>query len=117
MFNRAFRAKLALILLEFTSIPLFMGFYLVFLSGYGLVTEGVHRLTFGLVGRTESLFLHVLSPIPYLVGVLMALHALGGFELMILKYVKNSSLTRLLELANFVVFAFFLIQLTLLELA
>ncbi|MCD6535939.1 MAG: hypothetical protein J7K49_02765 [Thaumarchaeota archaeon] len=117
MFDKAFKARMAFLILEWSSIPLLIGFYLLFLSGYGLIARKTRYLTFGLIGRAESLYLHVLSPLPYLVGVLMVIHAFAGFELMILRHARNPLLSTVLEIANLAAAIFLLAQLTILEFA
>jgi len=109
------RAKIYLLLMEYTSVPLFIGLYVLFISGYGLVTRKAAWVTLGLITRHVSVLLHVLSPLPYLIGVLMALHALGGFGCLILRRVKTPDAVRILETVNFLVNAVFIIQLTILE--
>ena len=103
-------------LVEYSSVPLLIGLYLLYLSGYGLVTHKVKWLTFGLLGYKESILLHT-GIFPYVVGLIAILHAVGGIGLMINRRVKDPALRTVLELLNLlIVGAFFFIQLTLLAL-
>jgi len=113
--NPKVRAKAYLLLMEYTSIPLFVGLYLLFISGYGLVTRKAAWITLGLLTRHASILLHVFSPFPYIVGILTALHAFGGFGYLILRKVRDRTLALLLEFLNLIVAIIFLTQLTILE--
>jgi len=115
MLGRSIRCRIYLMLVECSSIPLLIGFYILYLSGYGLVTHRVRWLTLGLLGHRESMPLHT-GLLSYIVGVIMVLHAVGGFGLMINRRVKNSTLRAVLELLNLLVGVFLLVQLTLLAL-
>jgi uncharacterized membrane protein (UPF0182 family) len=110
------RCKIYLMLVEYSSIPLLIGFYMLYLSGYGLVTYKVRWLTLGLLGYRESILLHT-GLLPYIVGIIMVLHAVGGFGLMINRRVKNPMLRMILELLNLLIVGVFIfVQLTLLAL-
>jgi hypothetical protein len=116
MLGRSVRCRIYLLLVEYSSIPLLIGFYMLYLSGYGLVTHRVRWLTLGLLGHRESILLHT-GPLPYVVGVIMVLHAVGGLGLMINRRVKNPMLRMILELLNLLIVGVFpLAQLTLLAL-
>lgn len=116
MLERSMRCRIYLLLVEYSSIPLLIGMYLLYLSGYGLVTRKIRWLTFGLLDHRASVILHT-GILPYLVGVLAILHALGGFGLMINRHVRNTTLRAALELLNLLIVGiFFFIQLTLLTL-
>jgi len=116
MLRRSIRCRIYLMLVEYSSIPLLIGFYLLYLSGYGLVTHKVRWLTLGLIGHRESMLLHT-GLLPYVMGVIMVLHAVGGLGLMINRRVKNSTLRAALELLNLLIVGVFLLtQLTLLAL-
>ena len=114
MLGRGLRARIYLALVEYTSIPLLIGLYLLYLSGYGLTRVGVRRLTLGLLTRHNSILIHT-GILPYVVGLLAALHALGGFGLMICRRVDDPRLRLILELINLIfVGILFPIQLTIL---
>ena len=116
MLGRGVRCKIYLMLVEYSSILLLIGFYMLYLSGYGLVTYKVRWLTFGLLGYRESILLHT-GLLPYIVGIIMVLHAVGGFGLMINRRVKNPMLRMILELLNLLIVGVFIfVQLTLLAL-
>lgn len=116
MLRREVRARIYLLLVEYSSIPLLVGLYFLYLSGYGLVSRRVRGLTLGLLGYRESVILHT-GILPYIVGILAILHAVGGLGLMINRHVKDPMLRAVLELVNLlIVGVFFLIQLTLLAL-
>jgi len=103
-------------LVEYSSIPLLIGFYMLYLSGYGLVTYTVRWLTLGLLGYRDRILLHT-GLLPYIVGIIMVLHAVGGFGLMINRRVKNPMLRMILELLNLLIVGVFIfVQLTLLAL-
>ena len=114
-FDKRTRARLYLWLVEFTSIPTYVGIYLMFISGYGMVTRKAALVTFGILRRPNSIILHTLSPLPYLVGLLTILHAVAGLGCLIMRRVKNPKLAQILELINVLVGIFFAGQLTVLE--
>jgi len=114
MLGRSLRARIYLLLVEYTSIPLLAGLYLLYLSGYGLTRASVEKLTLGLLTRHNSILIHTGIP-PYVVGLLAALHALGGFGLMICRRVRSPRLSLALELLNLILVGMlFPIQLTIL---
>lgn len=113
--DRRARAKIYARLVEYTSVPTYIGIYLLFLSGYGMVKREVTLLTFGILRRHYSAILHVTSSFPYIIGLLVILHAVAGLGCLIMKRVKNEELTRILELVNLLFGLFFAIQLTVLE--
>jgi len=116
MLGRGLRARIYFVLVEYTSIPLLIGLYLLYLSGYGLTRVGVRRLTLGLLTRHNSILIHT-GVLPYVVGLLAALHALGGLGLMICRRVEDPRLRLVLELINLIlVGVLFPIQLTILAL-
>lgn len=117
MLGRRVRVRIYRLLVECSSIPLLAGLYLLYLSGYGLVNpRRVRELTLGLLGYRESVILHT-GILPYIVGILAILHAVGGLGLMINRRVKNPLLRSILELANLlIVGVLFFIQLTVLAL-
>jgi hypothetical protein len=93
------RAKFYVRVIEYTSIPLLVGFYVIYLSGKGLIkVELVKAMTFGLIGYFESITLHVSSFLNYLVAILVVLHSVAGLCLMVNRKVKNRSLRALLEI-------------------
>lgn len=103
-------------LVEYSSIPLLIGLYILYLSGYGLVTPKIRWLTFGLLSHRESVILHT-GAFPYMVGIIAILHAVGGLGLMINRHVRDPALRTVLEFLNLlIVGVFFLVQLTLLAL-
>jgi len=53
MLRREARARIYLLLVEYSSIPLLIGLYLLYLSGYGLVSRRARGLTLGLLGYRE----------------------------------------------------------------
>lgn len=116
MLGREVRARIYLLLVEYSSIPLLIGLYLLYLSGYGLVSRRAKALTLGLLGYRESVILHT-GILPYVVGILAILHAVGGLGLMINRRVKDPLLRAILELVNLlIVGALFSAQLTILAL-
>ncbi len=116
MFRREVRARIYLLLVECSSIPLLIGLYILYLSGYGLVRPEVKALTLGLLRYRESVILHT-GILPYIVGILAIIHAVGGLGLMISRRVKDPLLRSILELANLlIVGAVFFAQLTILAL-
>ena len=116
MLGRSARCRVYILLVEYSSIPLLIGLYLLYLSGYGLVTPKVRWLTFGLLGHRESIIFHT-GILPYVAGILAILHAVGGLGLMINRRVRDPTLRAALELLNIlIVGAFLFIQLTFLAL-
>ncbi len=113
--DRRTRAKIYLCLVEYTSIPTYIGIYLLFISGYGMVTRKVTLVTFGILRRYYSVILHTVSPLPYIVGLLTILHAVAGLGCLIMRRVKNRQLAQILELVNLALGIFFAGQLTFLE--
>jgi len=51
----------------------------------------------------------------YFIGVLIALHALGGFRMMILRRVRDELLSKMLESISLTLIMVFMIQITILE--
>jgi len=102
-------------LLEYTSIPIAIGLYLMFLSGYGLVTVKASILTLGFMDRTRSILIHTTTHLKYFIGVLVALHALGGFGMMILRRVRDELVSKILESVSLTLIIVFMIQITILE--
>ena len=113
--GRRIRAKIYLALVEWSSLPVLVGIYVLFISGYGLITGKASWMTFGLMNRPMSILLHVVSPLPYIVGILTAIHSASGLGFLILKHVKNNLLGTLLEIINLIAAAYFVILLTALE--
>ncbi|MGQ9781464.1 MAG: hypothetical protein ACUVQ8_04320 [Nitrososphaeria archaeon] len=115
--SRLSRTKLYAKVIEYTSIPLLIGFYLIYLSGKGLVkVELVKAMTFGLIGYSGSISLHVSSLLNYLVGLLVVLHSVSGLGLLINRKVRDRSIKVWLEIIVFVLVGLMLtIQLTILE--
>jgi len=109
------RARIYLRLVEYTAIPLYIGLYLMLISGYGMVTPRAAWLTLGLMDRHISTILHVLSPLSYVVGVLAALHAIGGFGVLILRRVRRTRVAAMLEALNLLANSALVAQLTILE--
>jgi len=102
-------------LLEYTSIPITIGLYLMFLSGYGLVTVKASILTLGFMDRARSILIHTTTHLKYFIGVLVALHALGGFGMMILRRVRDELVSKILESVSLTLIIVFMIQITILE--
>lgn len=104
--------------MEYTCIPLLIGFYLIYISGKGLVRTGlVKDMTFGFIGYFESIFLHNIFFLNYFVGLLVIMHSVCGLGLLINRKVSNNALKKALEIIVVVVVGFFLaLQLTFLEL-
>ncbi len=116
MLDKRTRCKIYLLLVEYTAIPLLLGLYLLYLSGYGLTTRRAEKLTLGLIDYRKSVILHT-GILPYFVGILVVVHAVAGIGLMINRRVKNPTLRLFLELLNLILVGIaFLTQLTILEL-
>lgn len=113
--DRGTRAKIYLRLVEYTSIPAYIGIYLLFLSGYGMITRKVTLVTFGILTRYHSEILHAISPFPYIIGLLIIIHAVAGLGCLIMRRIKGHRLTLTLEIINLVLGAIFAGQLTILE--
>jgi len=102
-------------LVEYASIPIAIGLYLMFLSGYGLVTVKAGILTLGFMDRARSILIHTVTHLKYFIGVLVALHALGGFGMMILRRVRDELVSKILESIGLALIMVFMIQITILE--
>jgi len=113
--DRKVRLKIYLTLVEYTAIPIAIGLYLMFLSGYGLITVKAGILTLGFMDRARSISIHTVTHLKYFIGVLVALHALGGFGMMILRRVRDELASKILESISLVLIIVFLIQITILE--
>lgn len=114
--NKSLRAKIYSTIVEYTSIPLLITIYLLFISGYGLTKiELVNNMTFGLINYGESLFLHI-SLLKYIAGLLTVFHSTSGLGLLIIKKIKNNMLKLILEIINITIIGIGLtMQLTILE--
>lgn len=112
--DRRTRARIYLSLIEYTSIPTYIGIYLLFISGYGLLTRKVALVTFGIIKRYHSMILHT-TLLPYIVGLLVIFHAVAGLGCLIMRRVKNQEFARILEILNLAFGVFFASQLTVLE--
>ncbi|RLG02297.1 MAG: hypothetical protein DRN60_03560 [Thaumarchaeota archaeon] len=113
--ERKTRLRIYLMLVEYTSIPIAIGLYLMFLSGYGLVTVKASILTLGFMDRARSILIHTTTHLKYFIGVLVALHALGGFGMMILRRVRDELVSKILESISLILIMAFMIQITILE--
>jgi len=103
--------------MEYTCIPLLIGFYLIYISGKGLIkTELVRNMTLGSIGYVESIFLHNTSLLNYFVGLLIVIHSVCGLGLLINRKISNNTIRTFLEIIVVLVIGFFLaLQLSLLE--
>jgi len=113
--ERKTRLRIYLMLVEYASIPIAIGLYLMFLSGYGLVTVKAGILTLGFMDRARSILIHTVTHLKYFIGVLVALHALGGFGMMILRRVRDELVSKILESIGLALIMVFMIQITILE--
>ena len=113
--DRKARLRIYLMLVEYTAIPIAIGLYLMFLSGYGLVTVKASILTLGFMDRARSISIHTATHLKYFIGMLVALHALGGFGVMVLRRVRDELMSRILESIGLALIMVFVIQITILE--
>ncbi|MBC7091183.1 MAG: hypothetical protein H5T50_04660 [Nitrososphaeria archaeon] len=83
------RLKVYYMLVEYTSIPLIICFYLSYLSGKGLIkSEVVKNLTLGLISYPESMWLHTISPLNYILAILVLVHSVAGLNLLAYRHIK-----------------------------
>jgi len=115
--NKISRTRIYLYVMEYTCIPLLIGFYLIYMSGKGLVnTELVKDMTLGSIGYVESIFLHNTSLLNYFVGLLVIIHSVCGLGLLINRKIGNNTLKNILEIIVVIVVGFVLVfQLSFLE--
>jgi hypothetical protein len=94
------RLKLYYIVVEYTSIPLLLCFYLSYLSGKGLVKiELVKTLTFGIISYPASVFLHTSSALNFIFAILVIFHSVSGLCLLVNRRIKDWRIKTLVETA------------------
>ncbi len=92
------RLKFYYMLVEYTSLPLLLCFYLSYISGKGLVrVELVRSLTLGIISYPESILLHTIWPLNFVFAILVVVHSVSGLNLLVYRRVKSKRLKIILE--------------------
>ena len=80
-----------------------------------MVTVKASILTLGFMDRARSILIHTATHLKYFIGVLVAVHALGGFGMMISRRVRDEFVSKILESISLTLVTMFMIQITILE--
>ena len=80
-----------------------------------MVTVKASILTLRFMDRARSILIHTATHLKYFIGVLVAVHALGGFGMMISRRVRDEFVSKILESIGLTLIIMFMIQITILE--
>ncbi|ASI98591.1 hypothetical protein [Thermococcus celer] len=100
------RAKTAVAIVEWTSLPLLLFAGLMVISGYGLTSEAARNASLGLLTFSRSRVIHLSRMARLSFVSLLLLHTYAGTEILAKKVEKSNG--RLARLVEYSVLAFLL---------